>query len=431
MQEITGITVNMWLILVFVIGYACIIFEEKIGINKATCALLMAVICWAFVFSDHHLFKSQPELISTQFSLHLATVSQVVLFLLGALTVVKTIQVHGGLQLIMRLIRVDSKRGCLWIIGFITFFLSSILDNLTTTIFMLSMLKERLAKEDRLIFGTAIVIAANAGGVWTPIGDVTTTMLWIGGQISTLPLMHYLLLPSLTCLLVALSWFSFCVQGKMERPAINENISLAPHGKLVFGLGLLSLIFVPFFRVLTGLPPFMGMILAMSFIWLVTDFLHRHHKERLHLRILSIFTELDLSAIFFFLGILLSIGALEANGVLKMLAQTLDHFITSKEVVATFIGLVSSVIDNVPLVAACMGMYDLALYPCDSSLWLLIAYCAGAGGSLLLIGSAAGVALMSVEQVDFFTYLRKATLPALLGYFAGILSYGLMPYPGS
>ncbi|MDB6081662.1 MAG: hypothetical protein JWO53_934 [Chlamydiia bacterium] len=412
---------NLLILIVFVIGYFFIIFEHATGINKATSALLMGVLLWVIQFHNPQ-FQHFDHL-----EKHIADVSGVIFFLLGALTIVEIIHAHGGLSLIAKLIGSHSKITSLWIISFIAFFLSSILDNLTTTIVMVMLLKKILEKqEDRLVFGSAVVIAANAGGAWTPIGDVTTTMLWVGGQISTIPIMTKLFLPSFLCLIVSLACFTFTLKGKSQIIANTEPVVIEPKGTRVFVLGLLSLIFVPIFKMLTGLPPFMGILFSMSLMWLFTDLLHKKHATRKHLQVMAILPRIDLSGLLFFLGILVSVGALESAGLLKDLAIFLDQTIASKTIIATIIGIVSAVVDNVPLVAACTGMYELSVYPPDSSFWHLIAFTAGTGGSMLIIGSAAGVAFMGLEKVDFFSYLKKATLPAILGYFAGIVAYLLL-----
>jgi len=414
---------SSWNIAIFTIGYLAIIFEHQLGVNKATSALLMAVGCWSLQFADPTSTSRNLDSLSE----HLANVSQIVIFLLGAITIVETINVHGGFSIVANLIRVSSKKLSLWVVGLVAFFLSAILDNLTTTIVIVVMLRKFLNNtQDRLIFGSLVVIAANAGGAWTPIGDVTTTMLWLGGQVSTLPLIQKLFLPSLVCFLVAAFSLSFSVSGKITSEMVDHKVLVEPKGELILICGLLSLIFVPIFKMLTGLPPFMGMLLSMSFMWLLTDLLHSHDDERHHLRVISVFPKVDLSSIFFFLGILLGVDALETAGVLRVFSSWLDYTIPSKELIATFIGLVSAVIDNVPLVAACMGMYELAQFPMDHPFWLLIAFCAGTGGSLLIIGSAAGVAFMSLEKVNFFWYLRNAGWSAALGYFAAIGTYLLL-----
>lgn len=407
-----------WIIALFTVGYLMIIFEHQIGINKATSALLMAVGCWSLQFADVSSLKENSQHLSE----HLANVSQVILFLLGAVTIVETINVHGGFGIIADFIQVRSKKLSLCLVGLLAFFLSAILDNLTTTIVMVVLLRRMITEtNDRLIFGSLIVIAANAGGVWTPIGDVTTTMLWLGGQVSPLPLIQKLFLPSFVSFLVSLAVFLFFVRGKIEAKD-EEKVPVEHKGGLVLVCGVLSLIFVPVFKLLTGLPPFMGILFSMSFMWLLTDLLHRT-EERNHLRVISVFPKLDLSSIFFFLGILLSVGALETAGILEHLAVWLDAAVPSKVAIASIIGVASAVVDNVPLVAATMGMYDLQTYAQDHPFWLLIAFCAGTGGSMLIIGSTAGVAFMSLEKVDFFWYLKKAAIPAALGFAAGIATY--------
>ena len=342
---------SYWTLFIFIVGYLCIIFEHKLAINKATSALLMAVGCWALQFAD----LSREGWNNEHLLYHIARVSQVIIFLLGALTIVETIHAHGGLNLILRIFRVRSKVFSMCLVGLTTFILSSILDNLTTTIVMVIMLKKLLKDtEHRLIFGSIVVISANAGGAWTPIGDLTTTMLWVDGQLATIPLMVNLFLPSLACLIAALIWFSCTLKGTIDFQVAEAETTMEPRGKLIFMVGILSLMFVPIFKVITGLPPFMAILFSMSIVWLVTDLLHYKYEDRKHLRVVSIFPRIDLSGIFFFLGILLSVDALETAGILKAFAVWLDQTISSKVMIATIIGLISAVIDNVPLVEACM-----------------------------------------------------------------------------
>jgi Na+/H+ antiporter NhaD/arsenite permease-like protein len=418
MPHVFGMT--EWLVIsIFIVGYLGIIFEHKTGVNKATYALLMAVGCWAVQFLRIGTEESNVLALNE----HLAEVSQVCFFLMGALTIVETIHVHGGLSMVTRFMRISSRVKSLWVIGIMTFFLSSILDNLTTTIVMVTMLKKVVKEyEDRILFGAAVVIAANAGGAWTPIGDVTTTMLWIGGQVTTLTIMYKLFLPSFISLCGALACFSIQLHGKQKLEMTEEQETFAPYGKLVFFLGMGALIFVPIFKVLTGLPPFMGMLFSLGVLWFITDMLHHHHSERQHLRILSILTHIDFSAILFFLGILLSIDALATSGILKAAAFSLDQAFASKNVVAVLIGALSAIIDNVPLTAACMGMYSLQQFATDSTFWQLVAFAVGTGGSMLIIGSAAGVGFMSIEKVDFFWYFKKASLAAAVAYVIGCVA---------
>lgn len=410
------------MIIVFIIGYGLITVEHITKVNKAAVALVMAILCWLFYFIGHsgHVNENVAELAH-----HLASVSQIIFFLLGAMAIVELINAHKGFRIISDVVKTNSKRKLLWIIGILTFFLSAVLDNLTTTIVMISLVQKLLEdRNERLLIGGAVVVAANAGGAWTPIGDVTTTMLWIGGQITSIQTMKDLFLPSIVCLLVALICFSFMLKGKFKEDQFHSaEEHLEPMGGFVFFLGIGLLIFVPVFKLLTGLPPFMGMLFSLSILWIVTDIFHYKHEERQHLRMPEVFGTLDLSGILFFLGILLCINALESAGILKSLAVWFDNHVGNTTLIATFIGIASAIVDNVPLVAASMGMYELSQFPQDDHFWQLIAYCAGVGGSMLLIGSAAGVVFMNMEKVNFFWYLRKVTVPAALGYFAGIGAY--------
>ena len=352
-------------------------------------------------------------------------ISQIVFFLLGSLAIVAIVNVHNGFAIIADAMKIHSKRKMLWVIGILTFFLSAILDNLTTTIVMVTLLSGLIERgNDRLIIGGGIVIAANAGGAWTPIGDVTTTMLWIGGQISTIAIMRDLFLPSIVSLVAAFAVLSLFLKGNFDSKEIRiVNNRLEPMGEVIFFLGLGALIFVPIFKILTGLPPFMGVLFGLSILWLVTDVYHNKHKDREHLRVPSILAKVDFSGLLFFLGILLAIDALDSAGILAHLASWFDKHFSNTTLIATSIGLASAVIDNVPLVAATMGMYSLDQFPVDHTFWQKIAFCAGTGGSILIIGSAAGVVFMGLEKVDFFWYLKKISLAALIGYFAGIGTY--------
>lgn len=415
---------NGLIILIFAIGYLAIIFESKLEVNKTASALLMAVLTWMFVFLTRgHIHAEDAHVLGE----HLNEVSQIIFFLLGAMALVELIDSHRGFKIITDLIHTSSKKKMLWVMGFVTFFLSAILDNLTTTIVMISLLRKLIPeKEDRLLVGGMVVIAANAGGAWTPIGDVTTTMLWIKGNISSLAVMEALFLPSVISLVIALLLLGKGLSGnypKLIERAHEE--APVPGSRLVFYCGLGALVFVPIFKALTGLPPFMGILIALGVLWLITDLMHHPHQEREHLRIPYILTRIDTSGVLFFLGILLCIGSLDAVGVLKDLADWLDAKIGNVSIVAIVIGLISAVVDNVPLVAASMRMYDLQTYPADSSLWQMIAYCAGTGGSILIVGSAAGVAFMGMEKVDFLWYFKKISLVALLSYLSGVAIYFL------
>jgi Na+/H+ antiporter NhaD/arsenite permease-like protein len=320
----------------------------------------------------------------------------------------------------------------MWLVGFVTFFLSAILDNLTTTIVMVSLMKKLLdQREDRLFFAGIIIIAANAGGAWTPIGDVTTTMLWIGGQITALEIMKGLLIPSLINMVVPLAVTSMWLRGKpviapaRDELALSNSNTTAFERNLMFFLGLGSLVAVPAFKTWTHLPPFMGVLFGLGILWVVGDLLHRNKPEedKEQLTLASALTSIDMPSIVFFIGILLSVATLEHSHILTSVAGWLDNTVGRQDVIVMIIGLVSAIVDNVPLVAAAMGMYSLQQYPVDSFLWEFLAYCAGTGGSILIIGSAAGVAAMGLEKIDFIWYVKKISGLALLGYLAGAIFY--------
>lgn len=411
-----------WVMIAFLLGYLAIIVEQVIKFNKSATALLMAVICWTILFTepyesvDRHLYI---------FTFQMFKVSQVLFFLMGALTIVEIINEHRGFRIITEKLLISSKRLVLWMTGLVTFFLSAVLDNLTTTIVMLSLVSKIIEeKEERMLFGGLIVIAANAGGAWTPIGDVPLTLLWINGQVSAWTLVRDLFAPSLLGLCACLLWFSVKLKGNFKDKKV-ELEKTAPGGTVVLILGVLSLVSVPVFRLITNLPVFMGMIFGLGIMWVVTDLMHYKYKERKHLLVTSILPKVDVSIILFYLGILLSINALESAGLLRTTSQWLNQHV-AHQVIPVLIGLVSSVVDNVSLVAATIGMYPLQIIPKDSSFWLEVAYGAGTGGSILIIGSAAGVALMAIEKVDFMWYTRKVTIPALLTYFVGLGSYLLL-----
>ncbi len=408
---------------IFGAGYLAIILESFIKLNKAAIAIFMAVACWAvFFLTDVTTLQHDMNLLN----IDVANVAQIILYLIGALTIVEVIDTHKGFKIITDVIRTRSKRKMLWLIAFVSFFLSAVLDNLTTTILMVSLLRKIIPDpKERIIFCCIVVIACNAGGAWTPIGDITTTMLWIAGHLSSLPIIKALFLPSLVSVLIPLIYFTFKLKGSIEGIKNPVDNTEEPGAKLVFCLGTAALIFVPIFKAWTGLPPFMGCLIGLSFLWLVTDGLHFPYEKRRHLQLPHILTKIDISGVLFFLGILLSVGALDAAGLLHTLALHLGEFITHLPLLATFIGILSAVIDNVPLVAASMGMYPLEQFPIDHPLWVMIAYAAGTGGSLLIIGSSAGVALMGMEKIDFISYMRKVSLPVLIGYLAGMGVYVL------
>ncbi len=422
------------LIAVFIVAYAAIALEHPLKINKSASALVGAGVLWtiyALATGDHHL-------VSEQLGESLMGTAQIVFFLMGAMTIVEVVDAHNGFEVITQRIRTTSLSSLMWLVGFVTFFLSATLDNLTTTIVMISLMRKLLAKhEDRLFFAGIIVIAANSGGAWSPIGDVTTTMLWIGGQITALAIIKSVLLPALVSMVVPLAITAYVLRGKpVESPAVND----AEHGiktteferNLMFCLGIGILVAVPAFKTITHLPPFMGILFGLGILWLVGDIVHRHKEDeyKQHLTLAHALSKIDMSSLVFFVGILLAVATLEHTHILASLAQWLDHAIGRQDVIVLIIGLVSAIVDNVPLVAASMGMYSLTDFPADSFLWEFLAYCAGTGGSILIIGSAAGVAAMGLEKIHFFWYVRKISGLALVGYLGGagayLLQYQLM-----
>lgn len=413
----------------FILGYVGIIFEEVLEFNKAGIALLMSTGLW-ITYADF--FTGAPNGIASETVLgqlkdQLAEVSDICFFLLAASAIVEVVDAHQGFKVVTNQIKTTSKKSLFWIIGILTFFLSAILNNLTVTIVMVSLLRKLIPIEnDRRLFGAMVVVAANAGGVWTPIGDVTTTMLWINHQLSTIPTVTELFLPSLVCLLSSLAFLVRQVEedGSLDN-AVIEATPLSPRGQLVFVSGIVCLLSVPIFAELTGLPPYLAMLTGLGAMWTLTDIIHLGEDDEAseQLKLPAALERTDVAGILFFLGILMSIGVLDKSGLLKDLAVYLSDNLPSLDIIATVIGLASALIDNVPLVAATMGMYELSDYGTDDRLWQLIALCAGTGGSILIIGSASGVALMGLEKVDFLWYAKNVSIGAAVGYFAGIATY--------
>ncbi len=416
------------LVVVFVLAYVAIALEHPLKVNKSASALMGAGLLWTL----YALSGIEPDVLSDHLGESLTGTAQIVFFLMGAMTIVEVVDAHDGFDVITSRIKTARLSSLMWMVGFTTFFLSAILDNLTTTIVMVSLMKKLLdPREDRLFFAGIIIIAANAGGAWTPIGDVTTTMLWIGGQITTVEIMKGLFVPSLVNLVIPLLIVSRLLG---QRPVIAPSRQIDDAGSttpvernVMFFMGLGILVLVPVFKTVTHLPPFMGILFGLGILWFVGEMLHRQKPDdtKEHLTLVSALSRIDLSSILFFVGILLSVATLEHTHVLSSLAAWLDQAVGRQDVIVLLIGLASAVVDNVPLVAASMGMYDLAHYPTDSFLWEFMAYCAGTGGSILIIGSAAGVAAMGLEKIDFVWYARKFGLLALAGYAAGAGVYML------
>lgn len=412
-------------IIVFVLGYLAIALEHPININKTASALLTGVLCWtiyALTSEDH---------VSEALSHHLSSISEILFFLLGAMTIVELVDAYQGFRIITDKIQTKNPKVLLWLICWVTFFLSSILDNLTTSIVMVSLIRKLIPNKDmRMFFAGMIVIAANAGGAWTPIGDVTTTMLWIGGQISTLNIMKVMFLPSVICMLVPLLYLSFTLKGTLGEHQNTAHMHTHNNGPvkgqtLMLVLGVGALIFVPIFKTVTHLPPYIGMLLGLGVIWVVSELMNPHADEatKKSYSAAGALTRIDSASVLFFLGILLAVGALESMNILHHFAEWLNSSLGDNRIIITLIGLLSAIVDNVPLVAASMGMYSLDVYPQDHLIWEYLAYCAGTGGSILIIGSAAGVAVMGMEKIDFIWYMKRISLIALIGYFAGAAAY--------
>ena len=436
------------IILLFVVGYIVIALEHPLHIDKAATALFIGAGCWALYalgLSSLLPVESIPEsfrqltleqghhaegiefvrhyAIHGQFVELIAEIAYILFFLMGAMTIVELVDAYEGFSYITDRITSLNKVKLMWTVCVLTFFLSAVLDNLTTTIVMVSLMKKLIAdREDRLFFCGMIVISANAGGAWTVIGDVTTTMLWIGDKISTVEVMKSLIVPSLFCMIIPLTVASFFLKGEVERPtnlANHGDKTLKPwHSNLFLALGFIGLIFVPIFKSVTHLPPFVGMMFSLSIIWIVSEFVKKDLDEATasSTNVVTVLKKIDSASILFFLGILLAVGSLAATGTLQQLAGWLQETIPNMQVVALIIGLLSAIVDNVPLVAAGIKMYE---FPTDDTFWLFLAYCAGTGGSCLIIGSAAGVAAMGLERIDFIWYARKVAFYALIGYLGG------------
>jgi len=414
------------IVLIFILGYSAIAFEHTIRINKAASALLTGVLCWTVYI----LFAPNKEIVSEELTHHLGELSGILFFLLGAMTIVELIDAHEGFDIITTRITQTDKRKLLWIIALITFFLSALLDNLTTTIVVVSLLR-KLIKDDnvRLLFVGIVVIAANAGGAWSPIGDVTTTMLWIGGQITAVNIIKMLFMPSVVCLIVPLIYLSFKLKGSIDKPGILRKLYKPTLSKkqqtTIFFSGVIVLLLVPVFKTVTHLPPFMGMLIGLSLLWIITEIIHgdKDIEDKHSLSVVHALRKIDTPSILFFLGILVAIASLQSIGILTISAQWLSSTLKSDSIIVLTIGLLSAIVDNVPLVAAVQGMYNLNHYSTDHFFWEFLAYCTGTGGSALIIGSAAGVAAMGIEKIGFFWYLKKISFLALLGYFAGAMVY--------
>lgn len=459
------------MVLVFVLGYTAIALEHPLKIDKAASALLTGVITWTlFILGSEDIihFSTLPQTYlehlkelgldsiiadphkaihhyvgEYEILHHLGEIGSILFFLLGAMTIVEIVDRHEGFRAITDKIKTLKKVKLLWIISFITFFMSAVLDNLTTTIVMVALLRKLIGNQkDRWFFASMVILAANAGGAWSPIGDVTTIMLWIKGQVTTVPIITSLFIPSLISMVVPLMILSFTMKGNIQRPEIQEdnenNIHSNGQRNFMLILGVSALLFVPVFKTVTHLPPFMGMLLGLGVMWVITEIIHKRKEDNGHkkLTVQSILTKVDVPTVLFFLGILLAVSSLQSAGHLRLLATYLDEHLGNIYLINLAIGILSSIVDNVPLVAGAQGMYPLIMdaaasgynhfFIVDGQFWQLLAYCAGTGGSILIIGSAAGVAAMGLEKIDFIWYLKRISLLALVGYLSGVAVYYLM-----
>jgi Na+/H+ antiporter NhaD/arsenite permease-like protein len=417
---------NIFVIVIFAIGYLAIIFEEFLKINKTASALLTAVLCWLLII----LGSSQQDEVINELSKHLSSISEIVFFLLGAMTIVEIVDSHDGFQFITDKIRTDKKNNLIWLISLITFFLSAVLDNLTTTIVMATIISKLVVdKKAKWLLLGLVVISANAGGAWSPIGDVTTTMLWIGDQISPANIIKQTIFPSLICMVIPTIIVGFMIKGKIHLNSVSD-IKVNSHSSqkernLIFFVGVGALLFVPVFKTITHLPPYMGMMLSLGFLWMFTEIIHfrKPESEKKIYSVSSALQKIDTPSVLFFFGILMTIASLEYIHVLPAMAKQLNQAVGSLENVAIGIGFLSAIFDNVPLVAVLQGMYSLETYPTDHYFWELLAYCAGTGGSCLIIGSAAGVAVMGMEKIDFIWYLKNISWIAVIGFLSGALFF--------
>lgn len=452
------------MVVVFVLGYTAIALEHPLKVDKAASALIIGTLCWvvyilgaedilhlgfspswaAFLVAhpdSHGLHAMHEFIVEYEIIRHLGEISEILFFLLGAMTIVEVVDQHEGFKIITDKIKTTNKVKLLWILSFLTFFMSALLDNLTTTIVLVALLRKLIdEKETRWFFASMVVLAANAGGAWSPIGDVTTIMLWIGGQVTALRIIEGVILPSLACMIVPLGILSFTMKGNVTRPEIDqtEGGDTTMNERILFLiLGVSGLLFVPIFKTVTHLPPYMGMLLSLGVIWVVGEVIHKDKPSKIKkkLKVVAILQKVDVPTVLFFLGILSAVAALQSAGHLNILSQFLNDNLGNIYLIDLAIGVLSSIVDNVPLVAGSMGMYPIteagsvgynAFFVQDGLFWEFLAYTAGTGGSILIIGSAAGVAAMGLEKIDFIWYIKKISLLAIVGYLSGAGVYYLM-----
>lgn len=424
------------MLLVFVLGYLAIALEHPLKIDKAASALIIGALGWAlYAFSGvdfHH--------IGEHLSHHVVDIAEILFFLLGAMTIVELVDAHQGFSIITDKINTTKRVPLMWVLTILSFFFSAVLDNLTAAIVMSALLTKLIKEKDDIwMFAGMIIIAANAGGAWSPIGDVTTIMLWIGGQVTASNIITSIIIPSIVCLIVPMIYISFRLKGNITKPNLEEsnehvtNPTTPFERKFVFILGVCGLLFVPIFKTVTHLPPFVGILFSLGIMWLATELLHRNknYEKKSGLTVISVLKKIDVPTIFFFLGILLAVAALQSMGHLGDMANILNDSFNGQTaegiyIINIIIGLLSSIVDNVPLVAGAMGMYEITeagFYAVDGMFWEFLAYCAGTGGSVLIIGSAAGVAAMGILKIDFIWYVKNISFLAFLGYIAGAITY--------
>jgi len=419
--------------IIFVLGYLAIALEHPLKVNKSASALFLGTVLWLLWFK----FSGDAHQADDQLFDSFGNLAQILFFLLGAMTIVAIIDANDGFSVITSRIKTSNVKVLLWIIAWLSFFLSAVLDNLTTTIVMMTLTRKLISdSKSRLYMAGVIVIAANAGGAWSPIGDVTTTMLWIGGQISALGIVEALFLPSVICLLLPLIVFTFFISGDVSHSnsKSSENASSSFERNALFIAGIGGLLMVPVIKTVFHVRPYIAMLFILGVLWTVVELLARRHRDGVpnRLNIHHVIKDVDTPSVLFFAGILLAVGVLEATGQLEHLARILENALGDVRIITIMIGFLSAVVDNVPLVAATMGMYDLNSYPHDHLMWEFIAYCAGTGGSMLVIGSAAGVAAMGIDRnLSFGWYLKRIAPLALLGYLAGAGVYLLMNMKGN
>ena len=443
-------TLTILIVVAFVLGYACIATESLLKVNKAAIALLMFVACWTLYMFDPMQYltaihgytgnlSGMAAAVTSIIQEHLGDTSTTLFFLMGAMTIVEVVDQNGGFNWVRKVMKTKSKRALLWRIAFLTFILSAILDNLTTSILMIMILRKLITeRNDRLIYASLVIIAANSGGAFSPIGDVTTIMLWNKGLITAVGVISEILVPSLVSMVIPAFILQFHLKGELQMPEMKESAETSAgdlterQRKAVFWIGVGGLMFVPVFKSITHLPPFVGILLVLGVLWTTTELFyshlqHGHDTEGTQKRVTNLLSCVDMSTILFFLGILMAVSCLAEVGVLTAMGDGLNTIFEGNHYLVTgIIGVLSSIVDNVPLVAGCMGMYPVAAagdMAVDGIFWQLLAYCAGVGGSMLIIGSAAGVVVMGLEKITFGWYMKRITWIAFVGYLAGIVSY--------